>query len=363
MRRVLLVGDYPPPWGGLSTQMAALRGHLLALGDEAVVLDIGSRRWEPRSGCLPARGPLDFARTMAAYARRGYTVHLHTNGHNTKSWLAAAVSAATGLRAGRRTVVSLGSGHMPAFLRNGSRALRALARATFRGAGACIVRNVPARDAVVALGAPPAKVRIIPGFYGVTAREIGPLPFAAARFRRGHRPLIGVMASTGPEYGVTLLIDAAARLRKQYPELGLALLGPECPPEGLPVWALPLGELDRSALLAVMRSLDVFVRPTYFDGDASSVREALAIGVRAVASDAAFRPPAVRTFPAGDADALAAAIDAALQEPPTRVLTTALPMLLDLYDALPLGHARDTPPAAGEQAPSAQPASSGARVA
>ena len=94
-----------------------------------------------------------------------------------------------------------------------------------------------------------------------------------------------------------------------------------------------------------MQRLDVFVRPTYFDGDASSVREAQALGVRVVASDTDFRPDGVGRFPCGDADALAAAIDDALARPAQRVESTALAALLALYDSLPCAAAAAATPA------------------
>jgi glycosyltransferase involved in cell wall biosynthesis len=94
-----------------------------------------------------------------------------------------------------------------------------------------------------------------------------------------------------------------------------------------------------------MQQLDVFVRPTYFDGDASSVREALALGVRVVASDTDFRPDGVRRFPCGDADALAAAMEAALHAPARRVESTSLSALLALYDSLPCAATHTTTPA------------------
>jgi glycogen synthase len=121
MRRVLLVGDYPPPWGGLSTQVFALRNRLTALADDVQVVDIGVHRREARPGCTPVRHPLAFA----GAARRGATIHVHTNGHNAKSWMAAATCALAGLRGGRRSVVSLGSGLMPAFVRGARGPVRA----------------------------------------------------------------------------------------------------------------------------------------------------------------------------------------------------------------------------------------------
>ena len=344
MRRILIVGDYPPPYGGLSVQVASLRHRLDARADtEVEVLDIGARRRERRPGCIPATGPLGLATTILSHVRRGFTPHVHTNGHNRRSWLVLLGCAAVAAAGGRRAVVSLGSGSMPAFVEAAGPSMRALAHAALSAVSAVIVRNHRARETLQAFGVPPQKLVVLPGFYGVAAEEIGRPSADVASFRRQHDPLIGAISSLGPEYGIALLLDAAARLRPKYPRLGLVLLGPDRLDDGCPRWALPVGECERPALLAAMQMLDVFVRPTYFDGDASSVREALALGVRVVASDTDFRPEGVGRFPCGDADALAGAIEASLARPATRVASTSLSALLALYDRLALD---GVPPAA-----------------
>ncbi len=340
MRPILIVGDYPPPWGGLSTQIAALRHRLLGLGADVGVLDIGVHRRDSRPGCRPVKHPLDFVRAVLHAAGRGAIIHVHTNGHNPKSWMAAALCTLAGLRCGRRSVVSLGSGLMPAFLRGARAPMRAIVRTTLATAGALIVRNEVMRATLIEAGADPRLVKVLPGFYGVTPDEIGRLPFAAARFRRTHRPLIGMVSSPGAEYGLALMVDAAARLRPRFPSLGLILVGPDRMDDGRPRWIHAVGELPRPSLLAVMRSLDVFVRPTYFDGDASSVREALSLGVRCVASDTDFRPDGARLFPKGDADALAETIASALDAPALQTSSSSLEDLLAIYDALPLARPR-----------------------
>ena len=337
MRQILIVGDYPPPYGGLSVQVAALRQRLAMRGDTDVrVLDIGARRRERRPGCLPVHGPVDLATSVLVHARRGFIPHVHTNGHNPRSWIVTVGCTSAARVGGRRAIVSLGSGRMPAFLETASPAMRALARAALTVAGAVIVRNERARAALETFGVSPAKLVVLPGFYGVGPEEIGDVPREALDFRAAHEPLLGAIATRGPEYGLSLLVDAAARLRPRYPRLGVLLLGPDELADGCPSWVLPVGEQERPALLASMQALDVFVRPTYFDGDASSVREALALGVRVVTSDTDFRPEGVWRFPPGDADALAATIDRALAGRPTRGESTSLPALLALYDSL--GH-------------------------
>lgn len=337
MRRILLVGDYPPPYGGLSVQVAALRNRLAERDDtEVQVLDIGTRRRERRPECLPVHGALDLATTVTRLARRGFVPHLHTNGHNRKSWLVTLASMSAARAGGRRAVVSLGSGRMPDFLAAATPTMRAVARTGLLLAGTVIVRNERARAALEALGVASRKVVVLPGFYGVAETEIGHVPTDVARFRQTHEPLLGAISTRGPQYGLSVLIDAAAQLRPRYPRLGVVLLGPDELDDGCPPWVLPAGEQDRPGLLAALKQLDVFVRPTYYDGDASSVREALALGVRVVASDTDFRPEGVWRFPRGDAEALAATIETALAGAATRAASSSLPPLLAIYDALSL---------------------------
>src|SRR5438093_8090554 len=47
-----------------------------------------------------------------------------------------------------------------------------------------------------------------------------------SEFLSAHSPVIGAVASIGPEYGLPLVAEAAARLRSAYPRLGLLLMGP-----------------------------------------------------------------------------------------------------------------------------------------
>jgi len=81
-------------------------------------------------------------------------------------------------------------------------------------------------------------------------------------------------------------------------------------------WAFFLVAAPVALTLGVLASADVFVRPTRADGDALSVREALALGCRVVASDAARRPMGTVMFPVGDADALAEILVTTLAAPP-----------------------------------------------
>jgi glycosyltransferase involved in cell wall biosynthesis len=94
-----------------------------------------------------------------------------------------------------------------------------------------------------------------------------------------------------------------------------------------------MGELPRDRALAVVAASDVFVRPTLADGDAISVREALALGRPVVASAVGARPAEAALFPAGDAAACAEQIFQSLDKrlPEFAPRVDCLPTLLDLY--------------------------------
>jgi glycosyltransferase involved in cell wall biosynthesis len=301
--KVLIVGDYPPPYGGSSVQVSVLHHRLSALrGFTCRVLDVGTARRRKRPECLPARNAAEFAVRLLSYAARQYLVHLHTNGHNFKSWLMTLACAVAGLANGRRTLVSIGSGSAPDFIETARPASRLIITVALRLIGGVICRNERGRATILGLGIPGDKVAIVSGFYGIGMHRPSAFPPPIDEFLRAHSPVVAAIASSGPEYGIPLLLEATRRLATSYPRLGVLLVGPERYADpGLDGNLLATGELRHELVLAIMRRLDLFVRPTYFDGDASSVREALMLGVRVVASDTDFRPDGVVRFRKGDA--------------------------------------------------------------
>src|SRR5262249_26234074 len=138
--KVLLIGPYPPPHGGVSVHVAALKSELREAGVTSAVLDLVPSPEAPPparpDGAAPLR-PLrirngrDLVRTVFRHARGGWAVHLHTTGHNLKSWLVVLACGAAARRA-PRSIVTLHSGLLPAYLRRGSHARRLLARVACR---------------------------------------------------------------------------------------------------------------------------------------------------------------------------------------------------------------------------------------
>ena len=305
--KVVLVGPYPPPYGGLAVQLCQWRQYLQQLGTyECAVLDIGESRTVESPDCIPVTGYFDFLRKINTFCRNGYLVHLLTNGHNLKSWLSSFACAIAGAGYGKRTLHVYGSGDAPNYLERGGAFIRLLAFATMKLGGRFVVRNEPMKRALIALGADPDKVSILPGFLGVGSVPSEMVPSRTQEFINTHSPVLGATGNLDPEYGIPLMFAAVEALKSAYPRIGLLIMGLDEEArsqieggERVREQVFLTGPLPHPVILSVMKQLTAFLRPTYFDGDSLSVREALALGVPVVASDTDFRPEGVILFRKG----------------------------------------------------------------
>ncbi len=326
MMKVLLIGDYPPPYGGISVHVQQLAEFLQRHGAECAVLDIAPGT-APKPGAIRVSGPFGFLWNLIRFSWRGYVSHIHTNGHNFKSWLAIGVAAWVGFFFGRRNIATLHSGLMPDYAAGGGRGRRRVIRAALRPLGTVIAVNPKIERALLDMKVAPSGIFVLPAFaLGPRARV---LPEWVGDYRREFSPLIGSAVYLEKEYGTDLLVAACVALRRKYPRLGCLIMGSGGEEEAIRSrirraggegFLFLLGNVPHDLCLSVMAQSDLFVRPTLFDGDAISVREALALGVPTVASDVGYRPPGTRLFKSGDVADLIDQLDQALQagRPPVR---------------------------------------------
>ncbi|MCP3143358.1 glycosyltransferase family 4 protein [Pyxidicoccus xibeiensis] len=335
--RVLLVGDYPPPYGGVAIHVQQLHGYLRGCGVESTVLDIG-KGGRPAPDVLPMRSPARFALQLAGFVSSGWTVHVHTSGNNPKSWvLAGMVGGLPGSRSAR--VITLHSGLLPDYLA-ASAARRNFARVALAGYACVVAVSGAVKDAVVGCGVPEDKVVVLPAFCASQVRP-GTVPAVVEAARTRRKPLLSMAHHPSPVYGRKLMFRALKLLAQEQPDVGLALFGPGTDSEeflrdvrelGVAGQLEVLGELEHPAALGLIARSDAFIRPTTHDGDSISVREALALGVPCVASDVCKRPEGTRVFEAGNAEDLARGVREAVAAGPAYVPSVDVgPELLELY--------------------------------
>ncbi len=181
--------------------------------------------------------------------------------------------------------------------------------------------------ALASIGVDPARVTWIPSEVDLDAFTPAPHPLVEPG------PRLLYTGTVWRNKGCDLLIDVAPALVAAHPGLELHLVGPVVPWER-PWLARALaqsparahlhapGRRPRAELVDRYRQSDLYVFPSLFEGSPRSLREALACGLRAVASDIPGnrgvdpRGDFVRFVPPDDRPAWTAAILELLAEPP-----------------------------------------------
>jgi len=311
--KILLVGDYPPPYGGISVQIEAIQQYLSRDQKyDCKILDIGESRSLKKQACIGVKGQGDFLLKLLTFASRQYVIHIITNGANRKSWICSLACSLAGLLNGRRTILTLGSGLVPNYLAGARFIERILIRLTLALAGKVICQNSVMKQTLLTYGIPESKIKILSGFLWMELPRVE-IPEKVLAFQKNHSPLIGSIVAFREEYGIPLLFEAIRELTVAYPRIGLCLIGSGgddqptdklIQSDGLSERILIMKNLPHWVCLGVVGRLDIFVRATYFDGDSLSVKEALSLGVPVVASDTDFRPSGVIKFRKGDLDDL-----------------------------------------------------------
>jgi glycosyltransferase involved in cell wall biosynthesis len=366
MMRIALVGDWPPPFGGVSVHVAALARALAARGADVRVLDIG-RGDHAGEGITRARGALRYGAALARITAGRWLVHVHTSGASAKSWGVALAGSRARLPDGPRGVLTIHSGLCPGWLLGAPRR-QLLARHACAGYGRVVAVNGDVAHALAACGVSRERIAIVPAFLAAELSP-GPPPRRFAALREARAPLFCAAVAPGPTYGEDVLLAAFAAVRARTPRAALVVFGPgsadgPSAAVGLRGGILALGEIDHAAALGVIAASDIFVRATRADGDALSVREALALGRNVVASDVGHRPSGCLLFAPGDAGALAGAMLGAARLPPRGRAGHGLPVrdpfeaLLDVYRSAAQELAGpDHPPASGSGRPDEAPCS------
>ncbi len=338
-QRILLIGDYPPPMGGIAVHVQHLHRAFTREGMTCKVLDI-SKAQDVGPGIVGGRGYTRFSRELLRHASQGWILHLHTSGNNPKAWTVATAVSVAGQLFRTPTLITAHSGLIPQRFPR-SPELRRRAKLALLGYSQVVTVSDAVRDTLVELGLPPKKCSVFPAF---CPSEVipGEAPSLLDEARARRKPLLSVAHNPSPVYGRALVFEALSSLVPRHPRIGLAVFGPGTgSPEyladaerfGVGAHLEDFGELEHARALAVIKASDVFVRPTTADGDSVSVREALALGISCVATDVAHRPAGTHVCRAGDAADLARRIEEALQSTPVPMpQPDTVTFLRQLYD-------------------------------
>lgn len=336
---VLQLGPVPPPEGGVSRNLFAIRERLIADGNRCSVVATAKSTTEMTDKDVHyPRSPIELVRTIRSLDTD--IIHLHIGGEVTTRVLLMAFAVAA-LGRGRK-VMTMHSGGFPRsdIARSASR--QSLASRVFRRFDHMIAVNSEIADVFEKFGVAENKHSVILPFSPSTPDSNLALPHDIAEFAAKHSPLLVAVGGLEDVYEPLFQINAMPEIRRYFPNAGLIIVG-DGPLRTQAESAITddvmlTGNIEHAVTIKLIDAADVMLRTTRFDGDAISVREALHLGTPVVATSAAPRPDGVHLIDDLDASVLADAVAAALSQPPpdTPQSNTASPIdaVIELYSEL-----------------------------
>jgi glycosyltransferase involved in cell wall biosynthesis len=317
--RVLFLGAYPPPHGGVQTHLVALRDFLLRQGTSCEVINLTRYRRRTGDGVFYPRSALG---VLWLLLRRRYDVaHLQVGGKLSRRWLLLGLVCSW--IPGKKVVLTFHSGGYPSSPEGRAARPNSFKGMALRRLNGLIGVNQELVDFFQRLGVRAKNIRLIVPF-APAPEPAADLPPPLREFYDSHRPVIISVSGLEPEYDLPLQIRMLGDLRGVMPDAGLAIIGSGSIEVKLreeiaarPYWdhILLCGDVPHPVTLRAIADADVMIRTTLYDGDSISVRESLHLGVPVIASDTVFRPEGVILVPISDQEALHRAILETLGRP------------------------------------------------
>lgn len=337
---VVQLGPVPPPEGGVSRNMLAIRDELVANGHRCTLIAT-TRGGSDEDGIFRPRTPAALIRLLATLDFD--ILHLHVGGDVTTRVLGLALAASQFARG--RSVLTLHSGAFPLSETAKNAKRLSLAGTVFRsfsrlvavnGAIAGVFRRFGVNDDNIDVIVPYTPKRPDPDVqldakFADLAGVASPFLLSVGGLEADYEPLfliesLPAILASRPHARLLIVGDGTLRTSAEakIQELDLAdkvMLG---------------GNVPHEQVLHLIERADVLIRATLFDGDAISVREALHLGTPVVATDNGMRPDGVQLLSEHTAAELSVAFEAALNSKVTNPaeLSDGTEKVLKIYEEL-----------------------------
>ncbi|HEY1341694.1 MAG TPA: glycosyltransferase family 4 protein [Bryobacteraceae bacterium] len=322
--RVVQLGPYPPPHGGVQSNLVAIRDYIRRQGHACAVINLTRHRGEERDGVFYPGTPQQVVRLLLN--GRYDIIHLHIGGELPLRLLMLALVCTLVPRA--KTVFTFHSGGYPSSPAGRTARPFSLRGFVFRRFDCVIGVNQQLCDLFRRFGVPNDRIRLIyPHTVPAAPDPGGALPEPLASFFARHDPVFITVGLLEPEYDLPLQIEAMQTILERLPRAGLAIAGSGSLEADLRarIAAVPYadqillcGDVQHAATIRAIRQATALLRTTLYDGDSVAVREALHLGTPVIATDNGMRPAGVRLIPVHDRDALVHAVEQVVTAPSER---------------------------------------------
>jgi glycosyltransferase involved in cell wall biosynthesis len=316
MKRILEIGNWPPPVCSWSMSLVGLRKELEARGWECRVMNLNENRRVLHPDYIDVQNGWDYARKLGRCVREGCAVHVRVNGEAVKGYVVAFL-ALLAARLGRRpALLTYGGGHQQTYFPAPRFSFRHLAFSLLFRLPARIYCNSEAvKRVLLRTRIRSEKVLAIPH----TSREYvdflrSPLPQAVEKFFAEHDGVFFSYVCFRKEFELKFLAEAIRRFRAASPRVGFLFVGAwerELPhmteflrAEGIEHAVFLMGSVPHATFLTLLSRSRAYIRTPVTDGVCSSVLESLQLKVPVLAADNGTRPQGTGLWQPGNVEGL-----------------------------------------------------------
>jgi glycosyltransferase involved in cell wall biosynthesis len=317
-KRILEIGNWPPPVCGWSMGLVGLRKELEARGWDCAVMNLNENRRVRSNEYIDVQSGWDYFRKVLRLVWRGYAVHVRVNGETKKGYLLALSALLLARIGGRPAFLTYAGGHQQSYFPAPKRSLRYAAFwLLFELAQRIYCNSEAVKKTILSTGIAAEKVEPIPHFssyyVGFTPAV---LPPQAEEFFRTHDGVFFSYVCFRKEFVLSFLAEVVRRFAKAFPRIGFLLVGPPdremdsmkafLRDQHIEEAVCLLPSLPHDVFLTLMSRSLAYIRMPMTDGTCSSVLEALALKIPVLASDNATRPAGVELWKDGDVNGIVA---------------------------------------------------------
>jgi hypothetical protein len=225
LKKILQIGNYPPPYCGWAIQMKFLVEEVRQRGHVCEVLKINENRQITSPEYVDVQGGLDYLLKLLRFAAQGYQFHAHVNAESPKGYLLALSAALVGRLFWKSPVVTFHGG-LPQKYFPKTGLTRLGFRILFHSFRRILCNSAEIKAAIAGYGIASEKIESIPGFsprYLQYTRV--PLRPEAEAFATKHQPLFFCYVSFRPEYHLPVLSRTMERVLANHPGAGFVWVG------------------------------------------------------------------------------------------------------------------------------------------
>ncbi|MGI8669924.1 MAG: glycosyltransferase family 4 protein [Aridibacter sp.] len=311
---ILQLGPYPPPRGGVQTNMLAIQDELLENGHCSSIISITkSEVIGDEKNVFHPRSPQELLKLILTL--KYDILHLHIGGG--LPFRVQMMILMCGLFTRGKSVMTFHSGGYTVSEEGQNASFWTFRGFAFRRFDKIIVVNKLMIEMFEKFGVKSNKIKLIFPFTLSKPKSNVEIPNKFQEFWKNHNKTLITVGLLETDYDLPQQIDVLERLLQKYPKTGLVIIGSGSLHQNLrklidskpyAEHILLAGDTDREVVLHLIEMADLMLRTTIFDGDAISVREALFLGTPVIATDNGMRPSGLNLIPVQNISALEEAI-------------------------------------------------------